>query len=144
MNKMNSLNQAKGFTLIELMIVVAIIGILAAVAIPQYQQYTQSATAQGTFNEIQTYKTAAALCIQTNGGSASGCDDGSNGIPAAAGAVTDVDDAVIDVNLGDIDNDGTNDTVRVTPTLSATRITWAVATLAGTDACSKDWIDCNI
>ena len=58
------INQAqKGFTLIELMIVVAIIGILAAIAIPQYQDYTARSQVTRVVSEINSLRSGAEAAI---------------------------------------------------------------------------------
>jgi type IV pilus assembly protein PilA len=72
----------KGFTLIELMIVVAIIGILAAIAIPAYQDYTIRAQVTEGLNLASDLKAAIGE-VYADRGSGATINSGSAGIPAS-------------------------------------------------------------
>ena len=80
----------KGFTLIELMIVVAIISILVSVAIPSYQNYTRRAKFTELVQATAPLKQAVEECVQSQGltpGTAiTGCAAGSNGVPVLPAA----------------------------------------------------------
>jgi type IV pilus assembly protein PilA len=81
----------KGFTLIELMIVVAIIGILAAIAIPAYQNYTIRSQVTEGLSLADGWKTGVAEYYAQNGAFPTGCSSvGSvaGGLMVCAGATT--------------------------------------------------------
>lgn len=70
----------RGFSLIELMIVVAILSILATLAIPSYQTYTERARFSEIINAVEPFKIAVALALQ-EGVPIKQLKNGSYGIP---------------------------------------------------------------
>ena len=119
-----------GFTLIELMIVVAIVAILAAVALPAYQSYTNKARFSEVVAATGPIKSAVELCYQSNGKLDNCFTQGSYGIPKKPGASGNVKDVVLSgsgsapIITAESQNLTTNYTFILTGTASGGQITW--------------------
>jgi type IV pilus assembly protein PilA len=133
--KMMKQQAQAGFTLIELMIVVAIIGILAAVAIPQYSNYTVKAKIANALTAADSLKSAVGMCIQETSGDKDACDNGANGIPAATAfaatkevSAATVTNGKVELTLTDIGKGTSGKKITMDPNISGSNITWTNAT----------------
>ena len=109
----------KGFTLIELMIVVAIIGILAAVALPAYQDYTIRARRSEVILAVSACRTSITEVYQSGGAAPGannwGCEIGGTTSTKYVQAITTDPNGVISATVQSVSTSVNNSVIQLTP-----------------------------
>ena len=120
------MKRQQGFTLIELMIVVAIIGILAAIALPAYQDYTNRAKASEVVLAASSARTCVTEIYQTEGEFSDAMESCASDPFGIITAFTVDEDGEIEVTSGAANWPGTDDVVvTMTPAVSGGTLVWS-------------------
>ncbi len=118
-----------GFSLMELLIALVIVGILSAMAIPTYNNYTKRAHYSEIVLATQAYKMAVMECFITTG-DLTKCNGGSESIPANTEQGTDtiksinINQGIITVTPNTKNGIAETDTYVLTPVVTGTRLQW--------------------
>jgi len=127
----NMAHHPLGFTLIEILIAIAIVGILTAVAMPAYQKYTRKAYYTEIVQASSPFKLGVEECFQITA-DLNSCTPGKNGVPkniesdTGAGLTShiSVDKGVITVVPRGLHGINSKDTFILTPTITNNQLTW--------------------
>jgi prepilin-type N-terminal cleavage/methylation domain-containing protein len=128
----NIQRKSAGFTLMELLIAIAIVAILAGIAVPTYLHYTKKAYYSEVVQTADRYKVAIAACLEQREGTLDDCNAGAYGIPAnitaGVGQVTSatVANSVVTVTPTATHGIVAEETYILTPVYSVNGITWGV------------------
>jgi len=124
----------RGFTLIELMIVIAIVGILVAVAIPNYKDYVAKSRVSSAMSSVEAIKLGVAMCA-VESGTFTNCSSGTRGVPnwtatniLASVVATDAEIVLTFTAGSNVGAELGGKTINLTPTLQGANVFWAVTT----------------